>query len=92
MEVGMHYLYILYSLSGNRYYVGSSAHPNERLEHHNATEKGFTSRYRPWSLVFHKEFASKAIAEKAERKVKSWKSKRMIELLLQGKIHIEDYL
>jgi predicted GIY-YIG superfamily endonuclease len=39
----MHYLYILYSLSGNRYYVGSSAHPNERLEHHNATEKGFTS-------------------------------------------------
>jgi predicted GIY-YIG superfamily endonuclease len=38
-----HFLYILYSVSGDRYYVGSSATPDHRLHFHNTTEKGFNS-------------------------------------------------
>ncbi len=79
-----YWLYILYSDIGDRYYVGSSANPEERLLHHNTIERGFTSRYRPWKLVFKKEFPTKVEALAAEKKVKRWKSKKMIERVVKG--------
>ena len=83
-------LYILYSESSDSYYIGSSNNPKNRLFYHNTTEKGFTSRYRPWTLIFMKEFPDKKTAQQAERKVKSWKSKVMIEKLIQGKTILLD--
>jgi putative endonuclease len=79
-----HYLYILKSGTADRYYVGNSLSPHRRLEYHNTFEKGFTSRYRPWKIVFTKEFPSKAEAHAAETKIKGWKSRRMIERLIAG--------
>jgi putative endonuclease len=81
-------LYILHSEAHDRYYIGSSQNEENRLTHYNTTEKGFTSRYRPWKLAFVKEFPDKESAQQAERKVKSWKSKLMIEKLVQGEISI----
>jgi len=43
-------------------------------------------------LAYRHEFQTKEKALAAERKVKSWKSKKMIRLLIEGKIAIEDYL
>ena len=51
---------------------------------HNTIEKGFTSRYRPWELVFVKECESKKEALNLEKKIKNWKSKLMIEKVLKG--------
>jgi predicted GIY-YIG superfamily endonuclease len=83
-----YFLYILYSKTGDRYYTGSSDDPGRRLANHNTTEKGFTSRYRPWRIVFTKEYTDKKSAQAAERKVKSWKSKKMIEKLLRGELSL----
>ncbi|MHB1050619.1 MAG: GIY-YIG nuclease family protein [Bacteroidota bacterium] len=83
-----YFLYILYSDSGNRYYIGSSKNPVRRIEYHNTIEDGFTSRYRPWKLVFTKAFHDKQSAQTAERKVKSWKSRIMIKKLIAGEIDI----
>jgi putative endonuclease len=83
-----YFLYILKSKVKDKFYIGISANPQRRLTYHNSIEKGFTSRYRPWEIVFTKEFNSKTEALKAERKVKNWKSKRMIELLINGKVQI----
>lgn len=79
-------LYILKSESSDKYYVGSSANPRLRLAYHNSFEKGFTSRYRPWKIVFTKEFLSKNEANNTERKIKKWKSRKMIERILNGEI------
>ncbi|MGA7162153.1 MAG: GIY-YIG nuclease family protein [Bacteroidota bacterium] len=79
-------LYILCSRNGDRFYIGSSDNPARRLGFHNTIEKGFTSRYRPWELVFTLEFSSKQEAQMAERKVKSWKSRSRIEKVIRGKI------
>ena len=65
-----HFVYILKSLSAAKYYVGSSENPNRRLEFHNTIEKGFTSRYRPWEIVFTQEFSSKSEALRVEKKIK----------------------
>lgn len=83
-----YYFYVLYSRTFDHYYSGSSEDPKRRLTFHNSIEKGFTARYRPWKLVFIQEFPTKYAAQQAERKVKSWKSKIMIEKLLRGEISL----
>jgi predicted GIY-YIG superfamily endonuclease len=84
----IYFLYILHSLSAGKYYVGISSDPERRLSYHNTIEKGFTSRYRPWEIVYMKEFPDKKNAQLAECKVKSWKSSLMIRKLLNGEIDL----
>jgi len=81
-----HFLYILKSKSVDKFYVGISQNHERRLGYHNSFEKGFTSRYRPWEIVFTQKFISKEETLAAERKVKSWKSKKMIKNLIDGEI------
>ena len=84
------WVYILYSDSGNKYYVGQSDNPERRLSYHNSSKKGFTSRYRPWRLVYSKEYTTREMAKQSESKIKRWKSKKMIEKLIEGKINLEN--
>ena len=83
-----YFLYILKSGIIEKYYTGFSQNPHERLIYHNSIEKGFTSRYRPWNLVFTKGYNTKFEARQAELKIKKWKSKKMIEKLIQGEINL----
>ena len=83
-----HSVYILKSKVIDKYYIGSSQNPVLRLSYHNSIEKGFTSRYRPWEIVFKKEFDSKENAQLVEQKIKKWKSKVMIERIIRGDISI----
>lgn len=87
-----YYLYILRSEVKETYYVGYSDDPDRRLGYHNRERQGYTQRHRPWELVYTYEFKTLVEVQKAERKVKSWKSKKMIQLLIDGVIDIEDYL
>ena len=86
------FLYILQSGVKETYYIGSSDHPHKRCFFHNNGSKGYTQRYRPWEVVFTYGFDTKEEALAAERKVKSWKSKKMIRYLIEGVIDIDDYL
>ncbi len=88
MSEEQYYVYILYSESGDRYYKGMSQNPERRLDFHNTRERGYTSRYRPWKLVYTKGFQSKTDALAAERKVKGWRNRVMIERLIAGDIEL----
>ena len=83
-----YYLYILKSKSIDKFYTGISLNPERRLLYHNSFEKGFTSRYRPWGIVFTHKFNSKEEALVAEKRIKSWKSKRMIVRIINGEISL----
>jgi len=83
-----YWVYILKSDEGDHYYIGQSKNPELRLEFHNSIEKGFTARYRPWRLVFTKECESREEAIRLEKKIKKWKSKIMIERLIDGEIEL----
>ncbi|PKD44850.1 GIY-YIG nuclease family protein [Rhodohalobacter barkolensis] len=88
-----YYLYILQSKVKETYYVGMSNDPDRRLHFHNTdNRKAHTSRYRPWKIAYSHPLESKKEAIAAESKVKSWKSKKMIRLLIEDVINIEDYL
>jgi len=81
-----YFLYILKSKSVEKYYTGISENAEVRLTYHNTIEKGFTSRYRPWEIVFTKECSDKKEAAQLEKRIKSWKSKKMIEQIICGTI------
>lgn len=77
-------LYILQSKPTGRYYIGSTGNLEQRLRFHNEVGRGYTARYRPWRVVYERAYATKESALAAERKIKSWKSRNMIERLLGG--------
>jgi putative endonuclease len=75
----MHYVYIIYSETADKYYVGSTTNPEGRLQAHNhPMNKGWTKRHQPWELVYTQGYTTKVEAEAQERKIKSYKSKKMI--------------
>ena len=78
------YVYILKSDKVEKFYVGISQNPELRLKYHNSVEKGFTSRYRPWQIVWTKKYKSKSEAINVEKRIKSWKSSKMIKLVVNG--------
>ncbi|MEX0944805.1 MAG: GIY-YIG nuclease family protein [Balneolaceae bacterium] len=87
-----YYLYIIQSEKKDIYYIGSSGNPCRRLFYHNSESKGFTKQFRPWKLIYTQSFESKSSALKAENRVKAWKSKKMIRLLINHTINIHDYI
>ncbi|NJM17058.1 MAG: GIY-YIG nuclease family protein [Bacteroidales bacterium] len=58
----MYYCYILYSVSADRYYIGSCLSPAERLKKHNTNHKGHTGKHNDWEIVHTEPFSSKTEA------------------------------
>ncbi len=79
----MAYVYILYSSSLDRYYVGSTEmFPEERLRKHLSNHSGFTGKAKDWVIVYTEKFDNKGDALKREKQIKAWKSKTAIEQLV----------
>jgi Predicted endonuclease containing a URI domain len=78
-----YYVYIIYSQSRERYYIGYSHNPLERLEEHNLGATSSTRSGRPWVLVYKEEYLSKHDAIVREREMKRMKSRKFIESLLK---------
>lgn len=76
------FTYILYSLSIDRYYVGSTDDLEWRLERHNMGWGKYTKRGIPWRLVHYEIFPTKTESLGREREIKKKKSRRHIENLI----------
>jgi putative endonuclease len=80
----MFYIYIIYSIDSDIFYVGHSSDPWRRLEQHNTNDKSkFTGKYSSWELkaVF-KVSEIKGPAEKLEKYIKKQKSKQLLLKLI----------
>ena len=78
----MHLTYILFSKSLNKYYIGSTSDIQERIRKHNSNHKGFTGKTNDWELVYTENFDSIQKARFREKQIKNWKSRIMIEKLI----------
>ncbi len=79
----MYTVYILFSQTLNKYYVGFTGDTMEsRLRKHNSNHKGFTGHNPDWVIGYQEHFVSKNDAAKRERVIKGWKSRIMIEKLI----------
>jgi len=79
----MAHVYILYSPSIDTYYVGSTGNLEDRLKRHNAGRSTYTKRGVPWTLVYTKQFPTKADACREEYRIKAEKSRKYIEQLIE---------
>ena len=84
----MPYVYILFSESLQKFYIGSTGDlPEGRLEKHLKSNKGFTAQVKDWKIVYTEIFADISSARKREYQLKSWKSaKRIAELIQRSSI------
>ncbi|MDX2191129.1 MAG: GIY-YIG nuclease family protein [Bacteroidota bacterium] len=67
----MYYVYILYSSSGKRYYIGQTNDVNQRLLRHNSGFEKSTSPYSPWDLILTLTKNSRSEAMILEKKLKN---------------------
>ena len=57
-----YFVYILYSQSKGRYYVGSTGNLEDRMTRHKQGRSKATKAGRPWQLVFKKQFQDRSSA------------------------------
>jgi len=84
ISVMKYYVYILYSQLRDRYYIGYSSNPEERVVEHNMGATISTRTGRPWRLVYTEEFENKSAAIKREITLKRMKSRKYIENLINS--------
>jgi putative endonuclease len=78
-----HFIYILYSQSRDRYYIGSCANVEQRLIRHNAGATLSTKSGRPWLVVYTETYPTKTDALKREINLKKMKSRVYIEEIIK---------
>lgn len=78
-------VYILFSETKNRYYIGFTSNLEERIIRHNQKSKGFTGNVNDWKVVYTEKYEAKEQAQKRELQIKSWKSSIKIKELISKK-------
>jgi putative endonuclease len=78
----MYFTYIIQNESSGRFYFGHTDNLVQRLELHNTGQSHYTAHKGPWKLVHAEPFESRSEAMIRESKIKSWKSRRSIQELI----------
>jgi len=85
----MFYVYVLYSKTYVKIYIGSTSDLNTRfLSHNKLAKKGYTVRYRPWAILYTEQYQTKTEALRREKQLKSAKGREFIWQLIE-KLNIE---
>ncbi len=74
-------VYILFSEKYNKHYTGFTSNLPLRLKSHNEFGDDWTSKYRPWKLIYSKEFDSKKEAMNYEKFLKTGTGRDFIKIL-----------
>jgi putative endonuclease len=69
-----YFVYVLWSPTGQRFYIGISENPTHRLEQHNAGISKWTAKFGPWRLVHMEPFVDYQGARKREIELKQQNS------------------
>jgi putative endonuclease len=79
----MYFVYGLYSPRYKRIYVGYTADLENRLyQHNNPIDNTYTSKYRPWVLIYSEELPDKKTAMKREKQLKSARGRLFIRTFI----------
>jgi putative endonuclease len=89
----MHYVYIIYSPTFKKYYVGETVNPIERTEQH---KRGFyksasTTFTNDWVLKLSLKITSRAEALVIEKYIKSMKSKAFLQNLIENPAYLSRF-
>ena len=78
-------VYVLYSESFNKIYIGYTSDIEQRVKSHNElATKGWTIRFRPWKVIHTEIFESKHDAMKREKQLKTAAGRDWVWQLVNG--------
>ena len=82
----VYFIYILYSQKLNRFYIGTTDNPENRLIEHNSIkyEDAFTVKGIPWELILVHPCKSSKNAYSIEKFIKRMKSKVFIQKIIEN--------
>jgi putative endonuclease len=73
------HVYVLFSPTFDKIYIGFTSNLENRLIAHNhPANKGWSRSFKPWELVYHESFATKPEAMKREKKLKTATGRKFI--------------
>lgn len=67
----MHYVYVLQSEQNGQFYIGITKDVRQRLNQHNAGLSDYTSKFRPWKLIYFEAYVNEVLARQRESKLKN---------------------
>jgi len=86
-------VYILYSESHNKIYIGYTSSLIERFKSHNYLgTKGYTIKYRPWVVIYCEHIIGKETAMKKERELKGGKGKEWIWQKIETNLNLKGFI
>ena len=78
-------VYVLFSISHQKIYIGYTSNLIERFKSHNELSiKGWTRSFRPWLVIYNEFYQTKNEAIKREKKLKSGKGREWIWSRIQN--------
>jgi putative endonuclease len=84
-------VYVLYSISFNKIYIGYTSDLDNRiLSHNQLATKGFTIKYRPWVIAYTEVFENKKDAIIREAQLKSSNGRQFIWNIIHQKFTSSD--
>ena len=75
-------VYIIYSITLDRYYVGHTDNLERRLGEHNTGQTRYTQTGKPWVLKYTENYDARPEAARREAEIKRKKSRKYIEGLI----------
>jgi putative endonuclease len=75
----MYYVYVLMSEKDHSLYKGYTQNLSERLKQHNQGKSKYTSRKRPWKLVYYEVFPTEHEALAREKYFKTAAGRRFLK-------------
>ncbi len=80
-------VYAIYSPAYDKIYIGYSSNLQTRIASHNEFgHKGWTIKYRPWTLIYTEIFSQKSEAMKREKELKSYQGRSFIRNFINKNI------
>lgn len=80
----MFFVYIIESALDDSFYIGQTKDLTKRVEYHNEGLSKYTSKKKPWKLVYSEELNTRTEAIKRERFLKSQKNRNFYKRLIQN--------
>ena len=81
----MFVVYVLFSKTFNKIYIGYSSDLDARIFAHNhVSNKGWTKSFQPWNIVYTEKFDTKSLAMTREKQLKSAKGREFIKNIISN--------
>ncbi|MFH1093943.1 MAG: GIY-YIG nuclease family protein [Candidatus Omnitrophota bacterium] len=79
----MNYVYVIYSASEDRFYIGYTKDIKRRIAEHEAGRNHTTSRYAQRKVIFYEAFFTESDARRREEYFKTTKGRKALRIMLR---------